>query len=146
MTHLRCRSSGSDSELTLQHLMGPSFGRDLLIGGSRWNPLTPRKPDHPTSKLRVRPNADTGLANSPTVNMKLIIAGASGLVATEVLRQSLRHKDIKAVVALARKSVAAPPGTSESDATKLRSVVVSDYETYPDDAKKEFVGADACIW
>lgn len=78
--------------------------------------------------------------------MKLIVAGASGLVATEVLRQSLRHKDIKTVVALARKSVAAPPGTSESDATKLRSVIIADYETYPDDVRKEFVDADACIW
>lgn len=78
--------------------------------------------------------------------MKLIIAGASGLVATEVIRQSLRAKGITAVLALARRPVAAPQGVSAADAAKLRSVVIPDYETYPEDARREFEEADACIW
>jgi uncharacterized protein YbjT (DUF2867 family) len=78
--------------------------------------------------------------------MKLIITGASGLVATEVLRQSLRLRETTSVVALARKLVAAPEGTSEADAAKLRSVIIKDYESYPDDVRREFAGADACIW
>ncbi|KAJ7261741.1 putative nucleoside-diphosphate-sugar epimerase [Mycena haematopus] len=78
--------------------------------------------------------------------MKLIIAGATGFVAQELIRQSLRHPDVKSVVALARKPVAPPAG---ANAGKLKSLVVKDYATlseYSDEVKKELAGADACIW
>ncbi|KAJ6512984.1 hypothetical protein C8R45DRAFT_1068076 [Mycena sanguinolenta] len=75
--------------------------------------------------------------------MKLIVAGATGFVGQEVIRQSLRNPDIKSVVALARRPVTAPAGT---DAGKLKSVVVKDYDQYPDEVKQEFADADACIW
>ncbi|KAK1753748.1 succinate-semialdehyde dehydrogenase [Echria macrotheca] len=78
--------------------------------------------------------------------MKLIIAGASGYVATEVVQQSLRMKEIHTVVALARKPVVASSGVSPAEAAKLRSVVIDDYETYPEHTRREFEGADACIW
>lgn len=77
--------------------------------------------------------------------MKIIIAGASGFLATEVVRQSLRMKQIISVIALARKPITAPEDAG-ADASKLKSVVIQDYEHYPDDVKKEFAGADACIW
>ena len=77
--------------------------------------------------------------------MKLIVTGATGLVATEVLRQSLRHKNITQVVAVARKPVVLP-GISDVEAAKLKSVVVEDYEKYPDHARREFADTDACIW
>ncbi|KAJ7749828.1 putative nucleoside-diphosphate-sugar epimerase [Mycena maculata] len=77
--------------------------------------------------------------------MKIIIAGASGFVATELVRQSLSHPKLTSVVALARKPVAAPPNAG-ADASKLTSIVVKDYEHYPDDVKAAFAGADACIW
>lgn len=75
--------------------------------------------------------------------MKLIVAGANGFVATEVIRQSLLRSDITSVVALARKAVSAPDGP---DASKLKSVVIEDYGSYPEEVRKEFAGADACIW
>ena len=75
--------------------------------------------------------------------MKLIVAGATGYVASEVIRQSLRMPGITSVVALARKPVVAPEG---SDAAKFRSVVVEDYGSYPEHVRKEFAGANACIW
>ncbi|KAF7374642.1 Succinate-semialdehyde dehydrogenase [Mycena sanguinolenta] len=75
--------------------------------------------------------------------MKLIVAGATGFVGQEVIRQSLRNPDIKSVVALTRRPVTAPAGT---DASKLKNVVVKDYDQYPDEVKKEFAEADACIW
>ncbi len=79
--------------------------------------------------------------------MKLIIAGATGFVASELLRQSLCWPEITSVVAVARKEVSVPdqlgPG---ADASKLKSVVVRDYDDYPDEVRKEFAGADACIW
>ena len=78
--------------------------------------------------------------------MKLIITGATGFVATEVLRQALLLPSITSVVAVARKPVTAPKGTPSTNASKLKSVVVEDYGTYPEDVKKELAGADACIW
>jgi uncharacterized protein YbjT (DUF2867 family) len=75
--------------------------------------------------------------------MKLIIAGATGFIAQELIQQSLSHPDIKSVVALARRPVAARPGAS-ADGNKLKSVVVKDYDDYPEEVRKELAGADAC--
>lgn len=76
--------------------------------------------------------------------MKLIVAGATGLVATEVIKQSLQIPEITSVIALARRPVKIDePGV---DTSKLKSVLIKDYGEYPDDVKAEFAGADACIW
>lgn len=74
--------------------------------------------------------------------MKLIIAGGTGLVATEVIRQSLQMDEITSIIALARK----PVHVDGIDSSKLKSVVISDYGDYPDHVKAELAGADACIW
>lgn len=74
--------------------------------------------------------------------MKLIVAGATGLVATEIIKQSLKIPEITSVIALARHPVDVP-GINSS---KVKSVVIKDYGEYPDDVKAEFAGADACIW
>jgi nucleoside-diphosphate-sugar epimerase len=80
-------------------------------------------------------------------NMKLIVAGATGYVGQEVIRQSLGRSDITSVVALARKPVEAPKDLPNgADASKLKSVTVKDYDQFPDDVKKELAGAGACIW
>ncbi|KAI0900667.1 NAD(P)-binding protein [Annulohypoxylon nitens] len=79
--------------------------------------------------------------------MKLIVSGATGFVAKEVIRQSLSISEITSVIALARKPVSAPEKLPEgADVSKLRSVVVKDYDQYPEDVRKEFAGASACIW
>ncbi|KAI8625513.1 NAD(P)-binding protein [Xylariaceae sp. FL1651] len=79
--------------------------------------------------------------------MKLIVTGATGFVGREVIRQSLSRPEITAVIALARSPVAVseklPVG---GDPSKLKSVVIQDYEVYSDEVKKEFSGAGACIW
>ncbi|KAL7893276.1 hypothetical protein HDV63DRAFT_387442 [Trichoderma sp. SZMC 28014] len=75
--------------------------------------------------------------------MKLVIVGASGFVATELISQALRRPDVTNLVALSRKPVTAPNG---ENAAKLKSVLISDYGEYPDDVKKELAGANACIW
>jgi hypothetical protein len=76
--------------------------------------------------------------------MKLIITGATGFVASEVLRQALLLPSITSIVAVARSPISAPEGTPNS--SKLRSIVVPDYGTWSEDVKKEIAGADACIW
>jgi dTDP-4-dehydrorhamnose reductase len=74
--------------------------------------------------------------------MKLIIAGGTGLVATELIRQSLKKREITSVIALARK----PVQIDGIDSSKLKSVVINDYGEYPDHVKAQFAEADACIW
>lgn len=77
------------------------------------------------------------------ITMKLIVAGATGLVGSEIIRQSLEISEITSIIALARK----PIQIEESDhSSKLKSVVVSDYGDYPDHVKAALAGADACIW
>lgn len=78
-------------------------------------------------------------------NMKLIIAGASGYVGQEVVRQSLKRPDVTSVIALSRKPIS-PPADAGTDASKLKTVTVPSYEEYPEDARKEFAGTDAVIW
>ncbi|KAH8725390.1 hypothetical protein GQ44DRAFT_826520 [Phaeosphaeriaceae sp. PMI808] len=78
--------------------------------------------------------------------MKLIITGATGFVATEVLRQALLLPSITSVVAVARRSIPSPEGLPAANASKLKSVVVSDYGSYSKEVQKELSGADACIW
>lgn len=74
--------------------------------------------------------------------MKLIIAGATGLIGHELVRQSLQLSAITQVVALARK----PIQIEASNSSKLKSVTIDDYGEYPEHIKTELAGADACIW
>lgn len=78
--------------------------------------------------------------------MKLIVAGSTGFVGSEVIRQSLKRADITTVIALSRSPMPPPQPEEGSDVSKFRNVVVKDYGTYTEGAKKEFAGADACIW
>ncbi|CAJ2510899.1 Uu.00g065240.m01.CDS01 [Anthostomella pinea] len=79
--------------------------------------------------------------------MKLIVAGATGFVGKEVIRQSLSRHEITSVVAVARKPVSAPDNLDAgADPSKLRSVVVRDYDDYSEEVKRDFADAGACIW
>ncbi|KAJ5648059.1 hypothetical protein N7490_004431 [Penicillium lividum] len=75
--------------------------------------------------------------------MKLIVAGATGLVGREIIRQALQHSDVTQLIALARKPIQTE---NTSNSTKLKSILISDYEEYSDEVKTELAGADACIW
>ena len=77
--------------------------------------------------------------------MKLIIAGATGLVGSEIVRQALQSSDITQVIALARRPVQSDENDSR-DSSKLKTVVVRDYADYPDHVKAELAGANTCIW
>jgi nucleoside-diphosphate-sugar epimerase len=79
--------------------------------------------------------------------MKLIIAGSTGFVGTELIRQALAHPGVSSIVAFARRETPVPlnvpPG---ADTSKLKSVVCNSFEKYPDSVKEKLAGADACIW
>lgn len=79
--------------------------------------------------------------------VKLIIGGATGFVASEIIRQSLSNPKITAIYALARKPIAVPEGTAPgADTSKLKSLVVKDFEKYPEDVKAQIADADGAIW
>lgn len=81
--------------------------------------------------------------------MHLLITGASGYLATEILRQALSHPQITTVTAIARTKVEAPPELKEAaDKEKLRSVVVRDYGPagWGEDVKAALKGVGGCIW
>ncbi|KAJ4149074.1 hypothetical protein NW754_000510 [Fusarium falciforme] len=79
--------------------------------------------------------------------MKLVVAGATGFLGTEVVRQALSHPKIASVIALARRQTAVPGGSgSQADASKLKSVACDNFISYPESVKTEISDADACIW
>ncbi|KAK3361296.1 hypothetical protein B0T24DRAFT_660570 [Lasiosphaeria ovina] len=79
--------------------------------------------------------------------MKLVVAGSTGFVATEVIRQALSIPAITSAVALGRRDVPAPENSGPAtDGAKLKSVVCENWEEYSDSVKQELAGADACIW
>jgi hypothetical protein len=84
--------------------------------------------------------------------MKLIVSGSTGLVGTEVLRQSLLNPKLTSVIALTRRPIdvstlaAGLKTDGEINVNKVKSVVVQDFTKYPEDVKKELADADACIW
>lgn len=79
--------------------------------------------------------------------MKLVIAGASGFVATEIIRQSLSIPTITSVISLSRRPISTLSNLGHgADASKLHSVLVDDYGTFTEDVRKEIASADACIW
>jgi hypothetical protein len=75
--------------------------------------------------------------------MKLIISGATGFVATELIRQGLKISEITSLVVLSRRPITVPEGP---ESAKLKQVIIKDYGDYPEEVRKEFAGANACIW
>ncbi|KFY31549.1 hypothetical protein V493_01006 [Pseudogymnoascus sp. VKM F-4281 (FW-2241)] len=79
--------------------------------------------------------------------MKIIIAGSTGFVATEVIRQALSNTAITSIVALGRRTIAVPQNAGPgADISKLKSVVCDDFANYSESVKRELSGAGACIW
>ncbi|KAI0884956.1 uncharacterized protein GGS22DRAFT_136474 [Annulohypoxylon maeteangense] len=79
--------------------------------------------------------------------MKLIVAGSTGFVGTEIIRQALSHPEVTSLIALGRREISVPENVGpNADTTKLKSVICDDFENYPQSAKQELAGADACIW
>ena len=77
--------------------------------------------------------------------MKLVLAGSTGFVATEVVRQAIQNPAITSVLALARRETAVPDNAG-ANASKLKSVICDDFSNYSEKVKEELAGADACIW
>ena len=77
--------------------------------------------------------------------MKLVVAGSTGFVATEVIRQAIHNPAITSILALARRETPVPEYAG-ANASKLKSVVCDDFGNYSEKVKEELAGVDACIW
>lgn len=126
------------------------FG-EATIGFDKCRPQTPTP-----KKVALDPKLPTFQATTPIIpyqhnytnikprsKMKLILAGATGLLGTEIIKQSLQIREITQVVALAHQPVQLDKSI---DSSKLKIIVLCDYGDYPEDVKAEFANADACIW
>lgn len=79
--------------------------------------------------------------------MKLIVAGSTGFVATELIRQALSNSSVSSIVGLARRETVVPQNVGPGvDKAKLKSVICDDFENYSESVRQELAGADACIW
>ncbi|KAF7907561.1 uncharacterized protein EAF01_005147 [Botrytis porri] len=79
--------------------------------------------------------------------MKLIIAGSTGFVATEIIKQALSNPDVTSIIALARREISVPQILDDNaDITKIKAVTCDDFSNYSESARRELEGTDACIW
>lgn len=84
--------------------------------------------------------------------MKIVIAGSTGYLGQELVKQALSNPKITTVIGLSRRETQ-PPSQEElypqSDISKLRSVIVKDLNSdwgKDENVKKELDGVDAAIW
>jgi len=75
--------------------------------------------------------------------MKVVVAGGTGFVGAEVLRQLLAMPSISSIIALARRDL---PTSLTEGSPKLRTVIMKDFTHYSPEVIKELEGAEAAIW
>ena len=71
--------------------------------------------------------------------MKLIMTGVSGFIGHEALTQAISHPDITSIIALTRKPI-------QITSPKLKTIIHSDFSSYPPSVMSQLEGASACIW
>lgn len=74
--------------------------------------------------------------------MKVIIAGATGLIGSEVLSQIIQNTSITSIIILSRRPL---PEIATRDA-RIKVIVMESFLRYDDEVKKELSGAKAVLW
>ena len=71
--------------------------------------------------------------------MKVLIAGATGGIGSQALRQSLAHPQITKVVAFTRRSLSL-------EHPKLDNILIKDFAKWPEDVLIQHADAAGMIW
>ncbi|KAK4693767.1 hypothetical protein P7C71_g3691, partial [Lecanoromycetidae sp. Uapishka_2] len=71
--------------------------------------------------------------------MKVILTGSSGFIGAEILSQCLSHPSITSIIALSRRELPI------SD-PKLKTIILSDFTSYPASLLSQLGDAEACIY
>ncbi|ROW10545.1 hypothetical protein VMCG_01954 [Cytospora schulzeri] len=73
--------------------------------------------------------------------MKVVIAGATGVIGQEALKQCIKHSSITSIIVLSRRQLPEPVTSP-----KVKVVVLDDFLRHSPSTLAEIQGADACIW
>ncbi|KAG4438935.1 hypothetical protein IFR05_005561 [Cadophora sp. M221] len=74
--------------------------------------------------------------------MKIILTGSTGMIGTEVLTQCINNRSLTEIVILSRRTL--PP--THPTSLKTKTIIISDFLSYPPQILNELSGAEACIW
>lgn len=74
--------------------------------------------------------------------MKVIVAGGTGFVGSNVVKQCIAHPDITSVIVLSRREISVDLSESE----KVRVLLHEDFGQWPASVLEELIGAEGCIW
>lgn len=74
--------------------------------------------------------------------VKIVLTGGTGLIGSACLTHCLAHPAISTVVALTRRPIDSP----DSQNTKLKNIIVTDFSSLSEEVQVEFTSSDACIW
>jgi hypothetical protein len=96
----------------------------------------------PFDKQSFTIDEPSGIETKLNPKMKIILAGTTGFVGTEVLAQALADPRITSLVVLSRKPL--PQSITENE--KVTVKILDDFLTYPDSLLEELAGAEGCIW
>lgn len=73
---------------------------------------------------------------------KVIVAGATGFVGSNVVKQCIKDKTIKEVIVLTRKPIAESLSTNP----KVNVIIHENFASLPDKVLQELLGSQGCIW
>jgi len=74
--------------------------------------------------------------------MKVILAGATGFIGGETLRQCIAHDSVTSILVLTRRELPKELSTS----SKVTTIIQDDFMTYSDTVLTQLAGAESCIW
>lgn len=74
--------------------------------------------------------------------MKIILAGSTGGIGSEMLEQCLQHPSVTSIVALSRRALS----DSVTNSPKLKVIIMEDFTSYSDSVLRQLDGAQACVW
>ena len=74
--------------------------------------------------------------------MKLIVAGATGFIGSEVLRQCIASPGVTSILVVSRRE----PAKELMASPKVKVILHEDFSEWPTSLLEQLEGAEGCIW